>query len=626
MLFDVSDLKTNEKSVVTEKKIVRKNYSYDELVHMNRELESLRYADFDEKTYPEGILFYDFEVFMYDWMVVIIDPVNEYKKIIVNNRNALKTFFEEHKECIWTGYNNIRYDVPIMKGILLGMNPKEVSDAIIVEGKSQYMINPKFNDIDILSYDVFDKQNSLKLLEAFMGNDIRETEVPFDIDRALTQKEIAMTMKYCIHDVEQTIEVFRRRIDDFNAAKNLISMFNLEKRMIQFTKSQLTAEIIGCRTVQNRHDEFNISFVDTLRLNKYAYVKDWFIEASSKHDYSMRFETEVCGIPHQFGWGGIHGAPNEPVHLKGKIYHVDVTSYYPSMMIEYDLLTRNCTDKSKFKNVYDTRVELKKAGKKKEQAPYKIVLNSTYGICKDKYSKAYDPLMANNVCVNGQLLLLDLLEHLEGHANIIQSNTDGIICSIEDTPEADAKFKEICNEWIERTKMGLGFDEITEIHQKDVNNYIFVFSNGKVERKGAYVMELSDLSYDLPIVNEALVNYMLNGTPVENTINNCNEMIKFQKVVRISKSYKVGWHNGNYLDNKTFRVFASTDYNDTFIGKCRERGSKPEKFGNTPEHTFIYNEDIRNCPMSIKLDKKWYISLAKKRLMDFGYDLSNKLF
>ena len=35
----------------------------------------------------------------------------------------------------------------------------------------------------------------------------------------------------------------------------------------------------------------------------------------------------------------------------------------------------------------------------------KIVLNGTYGASKDKHNNLYDPLMANNVCVAGQLLI-----------------------------------------------------------------------------------------------------------------------------------------------------------------------------------------------------------------------------
>lgn len=47
--------------------------------------------------------------------------------------------------------------------------------------------------------------------------------------------------------------------------------------------------------------------------------------------------------------------------------------------------------------------------------------------------------------------------------------------------------------------------------EKDVNNYVFIFSNGKVERKGAYVKELSPLDYDLPIINKALVDRLVKG-------------------------------------------------------------------------------------------------------------------
>lgn len=346
---------------------------------------------------------------------------------------------------------------------------------IILYGMKGNQIDDEFKKIKFFDFDIATKIQGLKQLEGFMGNDIRETTVPFDLDRPLTKAEIKETVKYCMHDVEQTIEVFRRRKEVYESQVDLINTFELPIYMISNTQAQLTANILGCKRVDGRDDEFDLDFVDSLKIKKYKHILDWFKNRSNR-DYSKSLETEVCGIPHTFGWGGLHGCPIEPIHRKGRIFHVDVTSYYPSIMIEYDFLSRNCEDKNKFKEIYDKRVALKKAGKKKEQAPYKIILNSTYGICKDKYSQAYDPRQANNVCINGQLMLLDLLEHLEGYADIIQSNTDGIILQIEDTSEAEIKMREICQEWMDRTKMGLGFDEITEIWQGDVNNYIISFS------------------------------------------------------------------------------------------------------------------------------------------------------
>lgn len=566
------------------------------------------------------ILFYDFEVFKFDWLVVIISPAEEKEFIFHNDRAGLIAFYEEHKSWIWCGYNSRNYDSVILKSIILDFDVKKVNDYIIYEGLKSWQIDSRLRHVQLFDYDCYKLNTGLKQLEAFMGNDIRETSVPFDLPRKLTQGELDLTIKYCRHDVEQLIEVFTRTISDFNAQMDLIRTFDLPLSYISKTKAQLTAEILGC-TKRERYDEWDIKIVDTLRLEKYAYIKDWFLDPAN-HNYEKSLETTIAGLPHSFGWGGLHGAPAEPIHRKGLLIHVDVTSYYPSLMIEYDLLTRNCRRKEKFKEIYDKRVELKKAGKKKEQAPYKIILNGTFGICKDKMSKAYDPQMSNNVVINGQLLLLDLIEKLEGHCELIQSNTDGLIIQVEDTDEAFNAVDDICYEWEQRTRMSLGFDTLNEIWQGDVNNYIFRFDNGKLERKGAYVKELSDLDNDLPIVNEAIVKFLTENIPTEKTIGDCSELKKFQKIVKVSSNYKFGWHNGQVQSDKTYRVFASSDPRDTYIGKCKKEGATIEKFANTPPHCFIENGDVSALAIPEKLNKNWYIALANKRLQEkFGIKL-----
>lgn len=609
------------------KKIVYKEPDLNKLIVMDRKvkIDPELYQDFTIQNYPYSLNFYDFEVFMCDWMVVIINPIENTKEVIVNDRKALKRYYRHHKEEIWVGYNSRNYDTYILKSILLGMNPKKVNDKIIMQGMKGWQISDEFRDIDLLDFDIAPAMQGLKQLEGFMGNNIKETTVPFDLGRELTRPEITETIKYCMNDVEQTIEVFRKRKTEYDAQMDLINTFHLDIERISSTKAQLSAKILGCEK-QERDDEFDLQIVPILKLDKYKYVQDWF-ENPRNYNYSNSLETEVCGIPHVFGWGGLHGCPEEPLHIKGRLFHVDVTSYYPSIMIEYDFLTRNCKSKKKFKEIYDKRVELKRAGKKKEQAPYKIVLNGTYGICKDRYSSAYDPRQANNVCINGQLMLLDLLEHLEGYADIIQSNTDGIILQVADNDDAEKKMREICQEWIDRTKMGLGFDEIDEIWQKDVNNYIFRFKSGKLERKGAYVKELSELDNDLPIVNKAIVDYLTKGVLPEDTVAECNELKQFQKIIKVSSNYRMGWHNGHYLTDKTFRVFASKDSSDTYIGRCKTEGATIEKFANTPDHCFIWNDEVNGVGIVKNLDKRWYSDLAEKRIADFGINLNtNSLF
>ena len=387
---------------------------------------------------------YDFEVFKYDWLVVIINPVEQTETVIVNDKDQLNDYYQQHKNQIWVGYNSRSYDQYILKAILLGMDPKEVNDFIIKEGRKGWEYSSMFNQIQLYNYDCSKGFNSLKQLEGFMGNSIEETSVRFDINRKLTTEEIQNTIKYCRHDVEQTLEVFLQTKANFDAHLAMLTAFNLPLRNISKTQAQLSALALGC-VKKDHFDEWDLQFVDTLRIKKYKNVVKWFQDFQHRN-YSHSLKINVCGVPHQFGWGGIHGASDQPVHRKGLLLHVDVTSFYPSIMIRYDMLSRNVKDKAIYKQIYDTRVALKAAGKKAEQAPYKIILNATYGICKDPTSSAYDPRQANNVCVNGQLLLLDLLEHLEGHCEVIQSNTDGLIIQIPDTDAAFDKVDDICYE------------------------------------------------------------------------------------------------------------------------------------------------------------------------------------
>ena len=194
---------------------------------------------------------------------------------------------------------------------------------------------------------------------------------------------------------------------------------------------------------------------------------------------------------------------------------------------------------------------------------------------------------------------------------------------IPDTDEAFEQVDDICYEWemrcsTDKCSILLGLDVIDEIYQKDVNNYIWInHQSGEIERKGAYVKELSRIDADLPIINTALVNYFTKKIPIKRTINECAELIQFQKLVKLSNKYKWVEHNDEKYFNKSYRVFASKDDNDGRIYKYRN-GNKPSKFGNTPDKCFIWNEDVNGVKCPSKLDKQWYIDLAEKRLKDFG--------
>lgn len=560
--------------------------------------------------------FYDFEVFSHDWLVVIINPVEKTTTIVVNNPDELRAYHEAHKNEIWIGYNSRRYDQYILKGILCGFNPKEVNDYIITEGKKGWQFSKLLREIPLINFDVMLKNDGgLKSLEGFMGNDVRETSVPFDIDRKLTPEEIDETIKYCTHDVEQTIEVFLARKEEFDAQMGLIKIFKRPLSDLNKTKAQLVAAICG-GLFQKFDDEFAFPIVDTLCLSKYKHIAEWYRNPDN-YDYKKSQEVMVAGVPHTFAWGGIHGALPK-YYGEGLYLMADVTAYYPSLQIRYKFGYRNMGNPENFEHIHSENLRLKKIDKK-ARLPYKIADNSMSGQLKDKFSGLYDPRDNNAICINGQLLLLDLIEKLEPYCQLIQSNTDGILIKLNSLKDFN-KIDDVVYEWEERTGMRMEFSWFTKVFQKDVNNYLLVAKDGSYKSKGAYTKNLSQLDYDLPIVNKALIDFMTKGISVKKTIGDCDELKMFQKIVKLTGKYDFVEHNGKRYDLKCYRVFASSSPKDGPILKCKhvDNRIKKDKFGNTPESCFIVNTDVNNSKVPSNLDRFWYINLANERLSQYG--------
>jgi hypothetical protein len=576
------------------------------------------------------IIAYDFEVFSKAkwWMVVFIDYETREKTIILNNKQELEEYYRLHKDDIFIGYNSRGYDQWILKGILLGKDPFKINDGIIEEDKKGHQLLRNAKEVVLNNFDVANPMNSLKQLEGFMGSMIKESSVPFDLDRPLTEDEIQETIKYCTHDVEETIKVFEYKKEDFDSQLLLIETFDLGMDMFNKTKAQLSAHILGTVKQESIDDEFDFEFPKTLILNKYKYIQDWYRNPRNL-TYDRKLEVEVAGCPTTFAYGGVHGAKSN-CFREGIILCFDVASLYPSIMINYNCLSRNVLEPKKYEEIKHQRLEFKKQ-KDKRQAPLKIVLNSTYGILKDKNNPFYDPRMSNQVCVTGQLLLLDLVEKVEHLGEVLQMNTDGVYMYMKDM-ESVEKVKQIAHEWERRTMLELEFDIYAKIYQRDVNNYIIVDENGHYKSKGC-VKKKSPIDYDLPIITKAIINYCVNDIPIEDTINNCDDLMEFQKIVKVSKLYKYAYYGtvkqitegknkftvrdeGIKLPEKVLRVFASSRDDDKGVFKVKNE-KKVEKIANTPDKCFIFNEDVKYEKCPDYLDRSYYIELAKEQLNDF---------
>lgn len=561
------------------------------------------------------MIIYDFEVFKHDWLICYLDCDTRTMHHIINDKSAFESLYSKYKNTVWVGYNSRQYDTWIAKAILCDFNPWKMNDWIINKDRKGFEFSRLLNKVSIFNYDCSYGFRSLKELEAFMGHDIRETSVPFDIDRPLTQEELMQTVKYCEHDVWETLEVFVETKNEYESHIGLIKEFKLSPDNINKTKAQMSAIILGASKV-NRKDEFEIKLPPNMKLGKHQWIADWYLDwAKNEHTYeTMELKTEINGVPHTFGIGGLHGSKDK-YFGEGYYLMADVSSYYPALMIEYGFLSRNVANPNKYKQIRDDRLVMKK-NKDPREYPRKIVLNGTFGASKDRYNNLYDPQQANNICIGGQLFLLDLLEKLEGKCELIQTNTDGLLLKLF-TKEDKCAIMDICSKWSERTKLNLEFEEITKVIQRDVNNYIIIGADGKVKRKGAVVKKLSRLDNDLPIVNKAVVDYFVSNVPVEKTIMGSKELIDFQKITKITSKYEHASHNGKVITGKVHRCFASISTSDGTLYKKHKNKNTLDKTPSTPIKCFIDNGNIVDKEIPAKLDKQWYIDLAKEKIANF---------
>ena len=577
---------------------------------------------------------YDFEVYSKQkpawWCVTFIEDIDRENKItIVNDVSELKSFYENNKNAIFIGYNSRSYDQWIFKALLLQLDVGMVNDGLI-SNQAGFKLVPKYKKVQLYNYDTMVKDRSLKELEGFGGYKIKETSVPFDKEEPLTETEIAEIVEYNIYDVVALWNVIDCVRGDFDAQLEVIKMFNLDMSLINTTKAQIASYVLGAVPQHTLNDEFEITIPDKLNMPiNYDYIVDWFKQDINKsykipfktmeNNGSRRLLTTIGGCKAVFGYGGVHASKDNQI-FEGIFIIMDVASLYPALMINEGYVSRKLKNPKSFRDLRDRRLVLKKA-KDPKQKPLKIVINSAYGVLKDRNNSCYDPLMSNNVCIAGQLYLTELSARLENVCEIMQINTDGIYVKVENEKDIETVF-DIAKAWEERTGLELEYDVYKKgkLIQKDVNNYILLdMETKKYKSKGAYVKSLSPIDNDLPIINKALIEYFVNDIPVEDTVNNCNDLLSFQKVIKLSSKYKQVVHNGEPLKEKVHRVFASKRTEDNGIFKVKNvKGElKYEKIANTPDNCFIDNDDVRDKVIPDYLDKQYYIDLANERIRQF---------
>lgn len=293
-------------------------------------------------------------------------------------------------------------------------------------------------------------------------------------------------------------------------------------------------------------------------------------------------------------------------------------------MIKCGYTSRNIPSPKVFEDVVARRLAAKKSGDKTTANALKLVVNTTYGAMLNQYNELYDPLKGRSVCITGQLFLLELAQNLYQNIEdlrIVQLNTDGVM--IEFYEDQYDKVLAITNEWQSRTGFELEEDSVALIAQKDVNNYVEVQPDGAVKIKGGYLVRglapagAFNINNNACIVATAIKEYFVNGTPVEETINACDDIFQFQLIAKAGAKYREAYHlvDGEKVPvQKVNRVYATKDTRYGKIYKVKAEDDATAKIEMLPERCFIDNDN----QLSITdVDKSFYIEMARKRINDF---------
>lgn len=610
----------------------------------------------NEALTKQTIYIYDIEVFKKDNLFVFRDYFTKEWTVIHNDLDALRKFYLANRDSLFVGYNSHSYDSNVMRAYLQGKNPFHVSKAII-ESDDRALAYKMFDTkkTPLFGMDLYQDNRGFSLKEhsAFMGINIKETEVDFDLDRELTEEEQVLNELYCKNDVLATEKRFEQNIGMLVAKAAIALYFGLDKMALSMTNANLTAELLGAEKTPDRGDELDKyelpeGFEIESETIRQAFMTDEF-EANDKGHASISLEVPRRDVTEVLGVGGIHGAKESFIHV-GKFHARDVGSLYPNTMVLFDYLSRNIPEEKRhiYQMLLDERMEAKYSNKefteiKGVQIPtkllingYKLPLNTKYGAMGAEFNKLYDPRMRLLVCITGQMAMWDLLEKIEDHATIIQSNTDAhyyIPFSDEDEKAID----EIANDWMKRTGYTLDDDPFREIYQANVNNYLAVTTDGKVKFKGAIGLT-NGLKVSKAIVSNAFINYVVAGKDYKEFINECDELRQFQMVTKTGYTFDdtvVRDMKGNETKaQKVNRVFAVKEPNKAVEIFKVKRGAVIEEEGttivgddsytkglpNAPEYYAIDNEAIGEGWITLDdIDKEYYVKQVEDLLvMWFG--------
>lgn len=219
---------------------------------------------------------------------------------------------------------------------------------------------------------------------------------------------------------------------------------------------------------------------------------------------------------------------------------------------------------------------------------------------------------------------------------MISANTDAVMYTIDEEYKEQAH--KVLHDWEKLTGLELEEDKIVKIIMRDVNNYCEIVEVGdndyEVHYKGGeltrgehkfkwnkekkifeYSFKDSLKSNSLSIISEAVLKRLLFDIPIEETINNCTDIFRFQIISHLGSTYEKcvqESENGDILLQRHNRIYCGNIPSGNIV-KVKPNGRR-DSLANCPPNPIVDNAN----ELTINdINKEWYIEFAQEKANDF---------
>ena len=474
-----------------------------------------------------------------------------------------------------------------------GKSLKQVS----INLKWHNLLDFKLPPIDDEEGDIYRKKDAYR----GMTNEQLNHLITNDFDRYILPKYVKPMLHYNKNDVYLVCEIARQKPDEIKLRYSLGAAFNLnllcaarssiaDKLLYKFysERSGLSIDKFKDLRTQRTALSFNkiifphICFKTKQLQDLLEDMKKVVIYRTNKDAFEK--VIQFYGTTYTIATGGLHSQDRPAVLTSTDKYtyvHYDISSFYPSVMVAYNIAPKHLNN-NVFVKMVDyfrlTRIKCKHtkdedglivAGVHNKLAAeaLKIVINAIYGKFGFEMFFLFDRFAQMQVTINGQLMVMMVVEALElDGIHVVSANTDGIIVKLPKDKEED--FKRITDDWCAQNKLSADSERYKLFVTRDINNYFDIQSNDKVEYKGGldpkqYLKDLKK-GYDMPVVAKAVFEYFAHGISVMETLRNHKDILDFCKTQNVGKQFEVVYQkveNGKVIDihsQRHVRFYVST--------------------------------------------------------------------